>query len=93
MVVFRDAATSSLVDIDRRFKGPYYFRHPTLILNAVNSSEMPLNICHITRCYIPEFSRLHTRECVNLTSRLVTGNLREYKSEMFQETRMIQLLE
>jgi hypothetical protein len=47
--IFWDVATCSLVDIDRQMS------------EAVSSSDTSADIYQITRCYIPEDSRLHAQ--------------------------------
>jgi hypothetical protein len=44
----------------------------TLMMEAVRTSEMSVNIYLTTRKYIPEDSKLHTRRCENLKSHTVS---------------------
>jgi hypothetical protein len=43
----------------------------SLMIEAVSTSETPVNFCHTTRRNIPEDSHLHTRRRKNLKSRRV----------------------
>jgi hypothetical protein len=66
MAVFLDVASCNLLDT-----GPYFigaFCLIALMIEAVSSSENPVNIYKITRCSIPEERHLHTRRCEDLKS-------------------------
>jgi hypothetical protein len=43
-------------------------------MEAVSTSETPVNVYETTRCNIPEDSRLHTRRCENPKSHNVERN-------------------
>jgi hypothetical protein len=61
MTICWDVSPCSLVEIDRRFRGPYCLHHQ----EVVSSFEMSVNFYETTRRNIPEDSHLHTRRREN----------------------------
>jgi hypothetical protein len=73
MAAFWDVALCSVVDIYRLLEELTASFTRVLIMEAVNSSESPVNIHQTTWCNIPEDSHLHTLRRENLKS----NNFRE----------------
>jgi hypothetical protein len=60
IAVFWDVVPCSLVDTDLLiYVSEELTTSITLMMEAVNSSEMPINIYQTTQCYNPEDSHLH----------------------------------
>jgi hypothetical protein len=71
--VFWDVAPCSHIEVDRRFRGGCVLP-PLLIalmMETVRTSETSVNFNVITRSYIPEDSKLHTRRRENLKSHII----------------------
>jgi hypothetical protein len=58
MTVFWDLVPCSLIEIDWHFRGTYHPHHQgdviTLIMEAVGTSETPINFYKTIKCKIPE---------------------------------------
>jgi hypothetical protein len=64
MTVFWDVAPCSLAEIDQSFRGVYCLHHQgdesSLMMEAISTSEMSVNVYQTTRRNIPDDSHLHT---------------------------------
>jgi hypothetical protein len=73
MKTFWDIAPSSLVGVDRRFRGVHCIHHQgsfiTVVVEAAHTSETSVYSDETRRRYIPEGSHLHTPRRENLKSR------------------------
>jgi hypothetical protein len=74
MSVFWVVAPCTLINTDRRFRAAYcsiIVVTLPLVMEAVCTSETSVSFNETPRCYIPEYSQLHTRRRENVKFRCI----------------------